>query len=194
MTAEERRAQLLDVTKAIAAERGFHAISLEAVAREAGVTRPLIYGHFRDLSALLEALIEREHARALSQLDTVVPAEPPPGTVSEQLLASLGAFLEVGAADPRTWRLVLMAPEGAPELLRERIAAGRDAVVARLAELVRPGFGAGRTADPELTARLLAAFAEEAVRLLLTDPDHYPPERILRHARWMLDQLAPGAG
>ncbi len=48
MTAEARREQLLDVTKAIVAERGFHAVSIEAVAREAGITRPIVYGHVGD--------------------------------------------------------------------------------------------------------------------------------------------------
>ena len=68
MQAGERREQLLDATKAIVAERGFHAVSIEAVAREAGITRPIVYGHFHDLGGLLEALVTRETARALSQL------------------------------------------------------------------------------------------------------------------------------
>src|SRR5204862_8269259 len=49
MTASERREQLLDVTKAIVAEHGFHAVSIEAVAREAGITRAIVYGHSKVL-------------------------------------------------------------------------------------------------------------------------------------------------
>ncbi|HEX6944950.1 MAG TPA: helix-turn-helix domain-containing protein, partial [Casimicrobiaceae bacterium] len=48
MSAEARREQLLDVTKAIVAEHGFHAVSIEGVAREAGISRPIVYGHFDD--------------------------------------------------------------------------------------------------------------------------------------------------
>ena len=59
MQAEERREQLLDATKAIVAQRGFHAVSIEAVAREAGITRPVVYGHFTDLQALLSYLRKR---------------------------------------------------------------------------------------------------------------------------------------
>ena len=68
MTGEQRREQLLDATKAIAVEDGFHAVSIEAVARRAGITRPIVYGHFDDLGGLLEALVERETVRALTQL------------------------------------------------------------------------------------------------------------------------------
>ena len=66
MQAGERREQLLDATKTIVGERGFHAVSIEAVAREAGITRPIVYGHFHDLGGLLEALIERETRSASS--------------------------------------------------------------------------------------------------------------------------------
>ena len=60
MTAEQRREQILDVTRAIVDERGFHAVTIDGVAREAGITRPVVYGHFDDLPGLLHALIERE--------------------------------------------------------------------------------------------------------------------------------------
>jgi hypothetical protein len=40
-----------------------------------------------------------------------------------------------------------------------------------------------------MTARTLSAVADEAARLLLTDPERYPVERMLAHAKWVLDQL-----
>jgi AcrR family transcriptional regulator len=192
MRAEERREQLLDVTKEIVGESGFHAVSIEAVARRAGISRPIVYGHFRDLSGLLEALVEREGERALAQLDAVLPAERPAGDARDLLLAALRGYLEAVRADPVTWRLVLMPPEGAPELLRERIARGRSAVVAQLAEIVGPGLGTGRESpDPELTARTLSALADESARLVLTNPRRFPVERLLEHARWLLGELGP---
>ena len=187
MSAEQRREQLLDVTKRLVLERGFHEISIEAVAREAGISRPIVYGHFRDLGGLLEALTDREAARALGQLATVLPRDLASGDPSEQLLGGLRAYLEAARSDPQTWRLVLMPPEGAPAVMRERIASGRAAVIAQLAELVRPGFGPGRESpDPELTAATFSVFADESVRLMLTDPERYPIDRIMEHARWLL--------
>jgi hypothetical protein len=60
-------------------------------------------------------------------------------------------------------------------------------VIAQLAELVRPGFGPGRESpDPELTAATFSAFADESVRLMLTDPERYSIERVLEHTRWLL--------
>src|SRR3954471_3301887 len=179
---------LLDATKAIVAERGFHAVSIEAVAREAGITRPIVYGHFRDLPGLLQALVDREGDRALGQLAAFMPTDLASGDPRELLLAAQEAYLRAAQADPATWKLVLMPPEGAPDILRERIAEGRAQVVGQLAEAVRPLFPPGSGGpDPELTARMLSAFADEAVRLLLAEPDRYPPERLVAQTRWFLD-------
>jgi AcrR family transcriptional regulator len=192
MQAGERRQQLLDVTKAIVAERGFHAVSIEAVAREAGITRPIVYGHFTDLPGLLEALVERETARALAQLVTVLPTDLGHGDPRAALIAALRGYLEVVRDDPATWRLVLMPPEGAPAILHDHIGRGRAAVVDQLARAVGPGLGPGRVSpDPELFARTLSAISDEGARLLLTDPEHYPVDRIVRFADWLMQELAP---
>jgi len=187
LTADERREQLLDATKALAASRGFHAVSIEAVAREAGITRPIVYGHFRDLSKLLEALVERESARALGQLtDVLTPALdlPDPG---ERMMEAMRAYIEAVSADPDTWRLVLMPTEGAPASLHRQIDEGRDAIIGQLAGAVRPGMD---PPDPELTARMLSAFADEAARLHLRDPERYPVKRLMDQTRWAIVQLS----
>ena len=191
MSAEERREQLLDVTKEIAASDGFHAISIERVAREAGVSRPIVYGHFRDLPGLLEALVEREHERAIGQLAAVIPTELS-GDPADQLLVTFRGYLEAVRAEPATWRLTLMPPEGAPKVLHDSIARGRAAVVAQLALALGPDDPAAeQPPDPELTARMLSALADEGARLLLTEPERYPLERILAQAEWFLGRLSP---
>jgi len=154
------------VTKEIVGEQGFHAVSIEAVARRAGITRPVVYEHFGDLKGLLEALVAREGARALAQLAAILPhVRSAEGGGREDLLAGL----------------------------RGTITAGRDAVVAALAEVVRPGIGPGSASpDPALTARMLSATADEAARLLLTDPAEYPIDRLIAHADWVLSSLSPG--
>ena len=191
LSAAERREQLLDVTKTLVGERGFHHLSIEAIAKRAGITRPVIYAHFEDLDALLEAMLEREARRALTQLGAIMPTElPEGGRRKDALLGALRGYLEAIQADPVTWRLVLMPPEGAPHMLREQVERGRDAIVATLAQVVGPGLAPERPSpDPHLTARLLSALSDEAARLLLSDPQEYPIERLMRHAEWLLGQL-----
>ena len=192
MSAAERREQLLDVTKELVGKQGFHDLSIEAIAKRAGITRPVVYAHFEDLDKLLSAMLEREAMRALSQLGAILPqALPGGGDRREALLDALRGYLETIQADPVTWRLVLMPPEGAPRVLRETVENGREAVVAALAQVVGPGLSPEHPSpDPQLTARLLSALSDEAARLLLSDPEQYPIERLMRHADWLLTQLA----
>lgn len=192
---EQRREQLLDVTKQVVGEHGMHAVSIDRVAREAGVSRPIIYEHFNDLNGLLSALLEREATRALEQLNEFMPTDAGVGTeLLDILMAALTGYLEAVRADPITWRLVLMPPEGAPEFLRSRVELGRAAVVAQLAALIEQAFepwGGQRTPDAELTAYSMSALADSWARLMLTDPERFDLDRILVHARWALARFAP---
>lgn len=195
LSGPQRRAQLLDVTKAIVGERGFHAISIDAVARRAGITRPVIYDHFDDLAGLLNALVEREGERAVSQLVELIPRSATERGPVELVRQSLRAFLEAVAEDPVTWRLVLMPAEGTPEILRERAIQIRAAVTAQIAALVPEVLAVARgpkPIDPELTALTLQAVAEDAARLLLENPEEFPIKRLLAHTDWLLAQLGLG--
>lgn len=192
LTGPQRREQILDVTKALAGERGFHGISIDAVARRAGITRPVVYSHFDDLTDLLRAMVEREGLRAVQQLMALIPRETDPDDAAAMLTGSLRAFLEAVSDDPVTWRLVLVPAEGTPEVLRERALEIRSAVTQQLAAVVPKALSGGSTEpspDPEMTALTLQAVSEEAARLILEDPENFTIERVMRHAEWMLALL-----
>jgi len=192
LTGPERREQILDATKDLAGERGFHGISIDAVARRAGITRPIVYGHFDDLAGLLRALVDREGERAVGQLMELIPDEIDPEDPGRVLLGSLRAFLEAVAEDPFTWRLVLVPAEGTPEVLRERAIEIRSAVTQQLAVVVPHALAdpsAPPSPDPELTALTLQAVSEEGARLILENPAEFSIERVMRHAEWVLGLL-----
>lgn len=176
---------------ALIVDRGFRGASIELVARRAGITRAVIYQHFPNLQALLEAAVEREMSRALVQVSQTTLTDLSEGDPRELMLNSLQAYLSAVRDHPDTWRLVLMPPEGAPEILQKRIAQGRASVLASLTRAVRPALGLDEPGDAELTARILSAVSDEYARLLLTDPVRNTPERLLGHARWWLQQAGP---
>jgi hypothetical protein len=61
-------------------------------------------------------------------------------------------------------------------------------VLEQLARAIGPGL---ESPDPELFAHTLSAISDEGARLLLTDPDRYPVERIVAFAAWLMQELAP---
>jgi AcrR family transcriptional regulator len=189
MSATDRREQLLDVTTSLIGERGFHGLSVEAVASAAGVTRATVYQHFTDLEDLLNAVVERETERALTEVSETALEDLTHGDPVELMLESLRAYLHIVQDHPATWRLILTPPEGAPDALHRRIAAGKAQVLQRLTDAVSPALALDRESpDAELTARLLSTISDEYARLVLADPERYPPERLLRHARWYLEK------
>ena len=191
MPAPERREQLLDVASQLVVEHAFRGVSIEAIAQKAGITRALIYQHFGDVKTLFEAVIDRETSRALAQVSETTLSDLSQGDPVELMLESLRAYLLAVQNQPNTWRLVLMPPEGAPNVLHKAIAEGRASVLARMAEAVQPLLARQPGhADAELTARLLSAVADEYARLVLTDPVAFPPRRLLEHARWWLSEAS----
>ena len=189
MSAADRREQVLDVARALVTERGFPRVSIQAVAERAGVTRPVIYEHFGSLEGLLEAIVERELGRALEQIEQTAIGDLGAGEPRELLLESLSRYLAAVAAQPQTWQLVLTAPEGAPASLRRRVLRGRERVRRSITDAVRPGVLPGALSeDPELTARVLSAIADEYALMVLEDPQRFTPELLLEHARGWLAQ------
>src|SRR5579875_769548 len=137
MAAEKRREHLLDAALSVIVEQGYGRVSVEAVARAAGVTRPVIYDHFKDLGELLHALIQREERYSLEQLERVLPDDPEQQPPADVLAASVGRFLDAVASRPATWTLILLPLEGTPEIVRRHVQANRARWLDRMQDVVR---------------------------------------------------------
>lgn len=197
LPAAQRREQLLDAALDLALERGFHAVSVDAVARACDVTRPVVYGQFADRAALLTALADRAEARTLEQLAPVFPALPSGDDAvdpDDLLVSGIEAYLRAVAAEPRTWRVVLLPPEGAPAELTARVDRHRRVLLRQLRELLAWGLQrrGGPAVDADLFARAVFTLAEGAARLLLDDPDRWPVEGFTAFTRTTLAALRPG--
>jgi len=195
MRAAERREQLLDVTLDLVIERGFHAVTIEAVAQGAGVTRPIVYKQFTDLSGLVVALIDREEDRAISQLARAIPDIPGDRDPDDLLVEGLQLYLEAVQEAPKTWQLILLPPEGVPAIFAERTNRTRRNVLKQLEKLVAWGIerrGGPKGLDSELFARLLMEMAEDSARLILTQPEKFTIERIVNFARTLMSAVQRG--
>jgi AcrR family transcriptional regulator len=189
MSPEARREQLVDAALRVIVEQGYEGISIEAIARTAGVTRPVIYDHFPNLAKLLQALIEREESYALEQLARVVPESPGDGDPAELFATGVRRFLEAVTARPGTWRIILLPPEGTPAIVREHVTRNRAELLGRMQALVRWAVtrsGMPEDLDVELAARAIVSLSEEAGRTVLTDAVGYSPAR---YERFVLDVM-----
>ena len=198
-----RRERLLDAALDVLTEAGFDAVTVEAVARQAGVTRPVVYDVFGDLEGLMLALIDREEQTALTPLLEIVGVGAPldDSIEPEQFLVdAVTGFLRAVKTNPRTWRLVLMPPRGSSRELRERIRRSRRILAERITELLDWGIerrGGPYGLDHPLAARLIVAAGEDAARLMLAHPRRCGPDRlgaITRDLVILLPASAPRRG
>jgi AcrR family transcriptional regulator len=118
---EDRRRQLLDAAARLFERGGFAAITVSAVAAEAGASRRLVYDHFADLGALDAAFFEDRVARYARTIDDASAPGTSSGTRS--LGGALRVLLAIPPEDLRAIHLVL-ADRATPELAGARAALG----------------------------------------------------------------------
>ena len=89
MTGTQRREQLLDVGRALFAERGFDGTSVEEVAARAGVSKPVVYEHFGGKEGLYAVVVDREVQRLLTSFTAALTADTPRRLLEQATLALL---------------------------------------------------------------------------------------------------------
>ena len=72
MTGPQRRQQLIEVGRALFAERGFEGTSVEEISLSAGVSKPVIYEHFGGKEGLYAVVVDREIQALLGQITTAL--------------------------------------------------------------------------------------------------------------------------
>ena len=111
LTAEERRAGILDAALAVFSARGYHASSIDDIAREAGISKALIYEHFDSKQGLYADLLERNATELFERLASpLAGVEVDSGAA--RLATGLDAFFTLRRGAPR--RLAHPLPRRGP--------------------------------------------------------------------------------
>ena len=146
---EERRKLIVEAAGRLFGERGYDGTRLDAVAAAAGVTKPVLYRHFADKTALYLALLER-HRSDLGSFAGVIPAE---GPLEARLRAVLEVWLDYVEAHSYAWRMLFRDTGGGPQVRAVRVEVHAEAR-AVLAGMIR--FLAPPGAIPEREVKPLA--------------------------------------
>lgn len=139
---DERRRRLLELGGELFARHGYEELSMSRIAREAGISKALLYHYFPSKQAYFAATLEQ----AAAELAEVTQPDPELSAV-EQLSTSLDAYLgwverHMGAYDK------LIRSVGAVPEVRELVERVRDETAARILE----GLAASGEPAPALRA------------------------------------------
>jgi AcrR family transcriptional regulator len=143
MQNDERRALLLERATQLFGEHGFDGVSMAQLAREANISKALLYHYFPSKRRLFEAALAAG-AQELRERTQPDPARPP----AEQLAATLDVFL--GWVQERPGAYAKMLESAGAREVRETMAQVRAETAARIL--------AGLGADGERPATRAAVF------------------------------------
>jgi AcrR family transcriptional regulator len=139
---DERRRRLLDLGKDLFARKTYAELSMAAIAREAGISKALLYHYFPSKQAYFVATLQQQ-AEELARLIDVDPTLPP----AEQLTRALDAFLRWVEENAEGYAKLLEGGTTHPEV-RELV----EQVRAATAERILAGLSPGAPPAPSLRA------------------------------------------
>jgi AcrR family transcriptional regulator len=140
---DERRAQLIEVGTDLFSKHSFEELSMAQIAREAGISKALLYHYFPSKEEFFKAALA-EGAAELAQLTAPDESLPP----VEQVHASTRAFVSWIGNRGAAYTKVVQSVGAVPEL-RETMTAIRDLTSARILN--------GLVPEPERTPAKRAA-------------------------------------
>lgn len=118
MSPEQRRAQLLDAGEAIFGQGDFEELTMEEIARHAGVTRALLYHYFPSKADFFAAIWRRAHEKLDEASD---PTET--GTVRTWVAGRLAAYLRFYAEHAHLVLIANRSSVAADPAVREPVSA-----------------------------------------------------------------------
>src|SRR5690606_18925671 len=109
-SADRRRRELLEAADRVVLRDGPGA-SMNAIAAEAGITKPILYRHFGDRGGLSAALAKR-HTDA--RVDSLRAALDAPADRRERVAATLDTYRAAIELRPQVYRFLMHPAEGSP--------------------------------------------------------------------------------
>ncbi|MEM7323216.1 MAG: TetR/AcrR family transcriptional regulator [Actinomycetota bacterium] len=97
LPAAERRRQLLSVARAVLAQNGYHSTTMTDIANGAGVTKPVLYQHFKSKRDLYRTVLEDIGARLEAAIVESVSAASAPRDRAEAGIRAYAKFVEEDA-------------------------------------------------------------------------------------------------
>lgn len=184
----ERREALLDAATEVVRRLG-PATTMEAVAAEVGVAKPVLYRYFGDRSGLFAALADRFARRLLDAMAGALARDLGPRQLLE---AGIDTYVGILEADPQLYRFVTSRPGG------EAGATGAvlDEVVVMLARLLGDRLrAAGRdTGRAEVWAAGVVGTVHVATDRWLSRPVPSRAAFVAQLAELLWDGLAGASG
>ena len=187
----EREQQMLEAADRVFARRGYQAASMDEIAAEVGVTKPMLYAYFGSKEGLYLASVQRAGEMLAQRLRDSAEGGP-----AERLEAGVHAFFSFVDERRSSWAVLYREASAGGGPVAARVASLRNAVAATVSQLLADMSGTGRDAvEPEPIGHALVGAGESLANWWLDHPDE-PVDKMtsrLMSFAWLgLERLARG--
>jgi len=180
-TRRQSQRKILEAAFDVFAHQGYSSASMANIAKQAGVSKGLIYNYFASKEELVEAVIFHHITEMFKILITPVFSLPPKERIREFIVLSLSP--EMWGQDTsyfRSYTALVMNPD-IPEPIRNKLAGESEQLLQMMIQL----FKEAEYPNPEDSATLLAALLDGIQFHFMVMTDRYPMQqmrkRVLKH-------------
>ncbi|MDG4760986.1 TetR/AcrR family transcriptional regulator [Micromonospora sp. WMMD710] len=185
-----REQQMLDAAVKVFSRRGFHAASMDEIAEDAGISKPMVYAYLGTKEELFVACLHREGTR---MMQAIAGAAVPDLPADERLWRGLRAFFGFVGAHRDGWAVLYRQARGEQPFAGE-LATMRTRLVEVVAGMLDHALRAeGReitAVDLEVVAYALVGASESLADWLADHPEADPEKTATR----MMNVAWLGAG
>lgn len=164
-SSKERYYAILQAAEILFSEKGYPGVSIDEIARSAGVAKGLINYHFDSKENLLIHVLSKQTTTLFAQLDSVTSMHD---TAKGKIRAAVEIYLSVASAGPALTRMAMMAVFEAAysESIRKLWLAFMEQNLDRFTALIEEGIARGefKPVDSHLVTQLVMAMAFEVLR------------------------------
>ena len=118
LPAPARRQALVDVASRLFAARGYRGVTTADIAREAGVSEPILYRHFASKRELYVACLDESQRNLRRKWEHAIADTPDPGDWIIAIGRAMIAFHRRRVGPPALWIQALMEAADDPELAK----------------------------------------------------------------------------
>jgi AcrR family transcriptional regulator len=190
--------KIMQAAKDLFIAEGYGAVSMDQVAKAAGVSKATVYSHFGSKEKLFAAIIHHACKGLAVDLFPQVADEPDIGVALRRIASSIENFL-LGEGPIKVYRIIVSEGPRFPELIEAWYSTGPLPFRAMLAEFLRTATTDGKLVipNPTLAADQLVALVKGPLYLrrlfnLRLRPEDPTPEEVVDGAvQMILDAYRP---
>jgi AcrR family transcriptional regulator len=167
MPREQREQLILDVAGQVFARVGYESASMDEIAEEAGVSKPMLYAYFGSKEGLYLAYIERAGRDLLERL---ISATPPADSPAAALRARITEFLAFVEEHADGWQ-VLFREVASTRPFAERVAELRERIAGAIRRMVEDSCRGYPPPAADAIAHALVGAGESLANWWLEHPE-----------------------